>query len=85
MGNYSRVATQLLYNNGFQNHRPYATTIVVNRRLSIKSSPLRLEPKNLIKANGHISSRKEKRKHYSLLVNIQTFYYRVLTLSLSSA
>lgn len=50
--------------------------------LSIKSSPLRFEPKNLIKANGYISSRKEKRKHYSLLVNIQTFYYRVLSLSL---
>ena len=37
---------------------------------SIKSSPLRLEPKNLIKDNGYISSKKEKRKYYSFLINI---------------
>ena len=33
MGNYNWVATQLLYNNGFQKHRHYATTIMVNSML----------------------------------------------------
>lgn len=59
MGKYNWMATQLMY---FRNTDIMQQSLWLVVCLSIKSSPLGLEPKNFIKTNGYISSRKKRKK-----------------------